>query len=217
MVNEEEAERVRAIFALFEENGSARLTLAEIERRGWRLKSWTRKTGEFRAGGPFTMTRLRRLLTNILYTGEIRHKGQTYPGEHAAIVAPEVWQRVQELIARAEILPRGSPRNKHLALLSGLLHCESCAARMVYSYAVKNGRKYPYYVCLGRNAAAGRHVPASRSRRRRSRNRCYSGLGRRASRCPTQPLGRKWNVSIRWRRFKAPSSESAMTGTHGRS
>jgi site-specific DNA recombinase len=43
VVNQEEAERVRAIFALFEENRSLLLTLAEIERRGWRLKSWTRK------------------------------------------------------------------------------------------------------------------------------------------------------------------------------
>jgi hypothetical protein len=35
-----------------------------------------------------------------------------------------------------------------LALLSGLLHCESCAAPMVYSYSGKNDRRYPYYVCL---------------------------------------------------------------------
>ena len=51
VVNEAEAERVRAIFALFAETGSAQQTLAEIERRGWRLKSWIRKTGEFRSGG----------------------------------------------------------------------------------------------------------------------------------------------------------------------
>src|ERR1700675_3242386 len=44
VVNEEEAERVRTIFAVFEEHGAAGLTLAEIERRGWRLKSWTRQT-----------------------------------------------------------------------------------------------------------------------------------------------------------------------------
>jgi site-specific DNA recombinase len=36
VVNEEEAERVRAIFTLFEENLSLLLTLAEIERRGCR-------------------------------------------------------------------------------------------------------------------------------------------------------------------------------------
>jgi site-specific DNA recombinase len=88
VVNEEEAERVRAIFARFEENGSAALTLAEIKRRGWRLKSWTRKKGPFRVGGPFTLTALRRLLSNVVYTGSVLHKGQTYTGEHAAILAP---------------------------------------------------------------------------------------------------------------------------------
>ena len=96
VVNEEEAERVRAIFALFEEHGSALRTLTEIDRRGWRLKSWTLKTGELRTGGPFALNSLRRLLTNILYTGAIRHKGQPYPGEHAAILAPGTWERVQK-------------------------------------------------------------------------------------------------------------------------
>jgi site-specific DNA recombinase len=55
IVNEEEAARVRATFALFEEHGSALTMLAEIKRRGWRLKSWMRKSGQFRAGGPFAL------------------------------------------------------------------------------------------------------------------------------------------------------------------
>jgi len=148
VVNEEEAERVRTIFALFEETRSVLLTLAEIERRGWRLKSWTRKTGQFRAGGPFAINSLRRLLTNILYMGAIRHKGQPYPGEHAAIVAPGTWERVQKLITQPAASTQVRSRNKHLALLGGLLYCESCATRMVYSHARKNDRKYPYYVCL---------------------------------------------------------------------
>jgi site-specific DNA recombinase len=124
--------------------------LEEIGRRGWRLKSWTRKKGGFRAGGPFTLSALRRLLSNILYTVAIRHKGQTYPGQHDAILAPDVWERAQGLIAQRAPVACGGFRNKHLALLSGLLHCESCAAPMVYSYSGKNGRRYPYYVC--RNA-----------------------------------------------------------------
>ena len=133
VVNEEEAKRVRAIFTLFEEYGSIRLTLAEIERRGWRLKSWTRRTGEFRAGGPFALNSLRRLLTNILYTGAIRHRGQEYPGEHAAILAPGTWERAQDLIAHPAAFARGRSRNKHLALLSGLLYCTTCETRMVYT------------------------------------------------------------------------------------
>jgi site-specific DNA recombinase len=148
VVNEEEAEQVRTIFAVFEETGSARRTLEEIDRRGWRLKSWTRKKGGFRAGSQFTLTALRRLLGNILYTGAIRHKGQIYPGQHPAILAPGVWDRAQGLIAQRAPVARGRLRNKHKALLSGLLHCESCATPMVYSYAMKNDRKYPYYVCL---------------------------------------------------------------------
>jgi site-specific DNA recombinase len=117
VVNEEEAERVRAIFALFEEHRSILLTLIEIERRGWRLKSWTRKTGEFREGGAFDLGSLRRLLTNILYTGSIQHHGKPYPGEHSAILAPGTWERAQTLIAHRASVARGRARNKHHALL----------------------------------------------------------------------------------------------------
>jgi site-specific DNA recombinase len=165
VVNEEEAERVRAIFALFEQHGSALLTLAEIERRGWWLKSWTPKTGQFRSGGAFALNSLRRLLTNVLYTGTIRHKGQLYAGEHAAILSPGTWERVQNLISQRGAFARGKSRNKHLALLSGLLYCEACATRMVFSYSEKNDRKYPYYVCLnaqrkGWAACSAKSVPA---------------------------------------------------------
>src|ERR1022692_2129243 len=150
VVNEAEAEQVRAIFAVFEETGSAVRALAEIDRRGWRLKSWTRKKGEFRVGRPFALNSLRRLLTNILYTGAVRHKGQAYAGEHAAILPPGQWDRVQSLMARHSSCARGRLRTKHQALFNGLLYCECCEARMVYAYALKGGRKYPYYLC--RNA-----------------------------------------------------------------
>jgi hypothetical protein len=184
VVNEEEAERVRAIFALFEEHGSARPTLAEIERRGWRLKSWTLQTGQFRAGGPFALNSLRRLLTNILCTGAIRHKGQPYPGEHAAILTPGTWERVQNLITHRAALAHGKSRNKHLALLSGLLYCESCGTRMVYSYSGKNDRKYPYYVCLN-----AQHRGDDRARRPCGRNR-ISASCRDAGRDPLALRGR---------------------------
>ena len=76
----------------------------------------------------------------------MRHQGKIYPGEHAAILARDQWERVQSLLPQST-QPRGGMRNKYQALLQGLLHCECCAAPMVYSYAAKGGRKYPYYVC----------------------------------------------------------------------
>ena len=165
VVNEEEAERVRAIFALFEEHRSILTTLAEIDRRGWRLKSWTRENGQYRAGGEFAPKSLLRLLANVIYKGAVRHKGQVYTGEHAAIIPAETWERVQHLVTRGGVVAGGHARNKHMAMLSGLLYCESCKARMLYSYSKKKDRKYPYYVCLnaqrkGWAACPGKSLPA---------------------------------------------------------
>src|ERR1035437_8363518 len=55
---------------------------------------------------------------------------------------------------------RGRSWNKHRALLSGLLHCASGAARMVYSYSGKNDRRYPYYVCLNAQPRGWAACPA---------------------------------------------------------
>ena len=57
VVKEGEAEQVRSIFQLFEQHRSALGTLAEIERRGWRLKSWTRKRAS--SGKAVRLTRTR--------------------------------------------------------------------------------------------------------------------------------------------------------------
>jgi site-specific DNA recombinase len=148
IVNQEEAERVRAIFTLFEKHRSVLRTLKEIDGHGWTLKSWTRKSGEFRVGSPFGLNSLRRLLTNIIYTGSVRHKGQIYPGQQEAIIATAKWERVQKLIARREITVRCGRRKKHLALLGGILYCDTCRTKMTYTYTVKNGRKHHYYLCL---------------------------------------------------------------------
>ena len=81
------------------------------------------------------------LLTNILYTGAIRHKGQAYPASTPPFLNHGTWERVQNLIAHPAAVAPGKPRNKHLALLSGLLYYEFCSTRMIYSYSWKGGRR----------------------------------------------------------------------------
>jgi hypothetical protein len=71
-----------------------------------------------------------------------------------------VWERVQKRIAHPAAFARGKSRNKHLALLNGLLYCDCCAARMTYSYSKKKDRQYPYYVCLNAQRQGWAACPA---------------------------------------------------------
>ena len=47
------------------------------------------------------------MLQNRIYRGEIVHKDQAYPGEHAAIIDEELWQKVQKTLA-ANRVDRGA-------------------------------------------------------------------------------------------------------------
>src|SRR5262249_41621924 len=69
-VNPEEADRVRAIFALYREQGSLLPVVQELARRGWCSKRWQTRRGQARGGRPFTRTSLYRLLRNVAYVGK---------------------------------------------------------------------------------------------------------------------------------------------------
>jgi site-specific DNA recombinase len=147
IVNEKEAQRVREIFGLYESCRSVTTVLEELERRRWTTKSWTTKHGARHAGSAFTKATLLRLLTNAIYLGKVEHKGAVYAGEHAAIVDPEVWEKVNaELRAtrRGESRTARTPQN---ALLRGLLYCGGCVQPMTPTYTAKGDRRYRYYVC----------------------------------------------------------------------
>ena len=58
------------------------------------------KRGEIKGGKSFTKSRLYRLLTNPIYTGNVEFKGQVYNGEHEAIVGAETWDSVQRTLHR---------------------------------------------------------------------------------------------------------------------
>ncbi len=74
VINEDEAARVRAIFALYLEHESLLPVVQELERRGWTTKRWTTRKGHERGGRPFTKTSLYKLLTNVVYVGKVRYK-----------------------------------------------------------------------------------------------------------------------------------------------
>ena len=90
LVNDCEAAQVRAMFELFGENRSLPLTLEEVQRRGWKTKSWITEKQRRHGGGEFTDASLRRLLANECYAGLVAYRGQSYRGEQRRIIEPRL-------------------------------------------------------------------------------------------------------------------------------
>jgi len=147
VVNEGEAKLVRQIFDLYLEHQSLLAVVRELTTRGCRTKRWTTKKGLARGGRPFDKGSLYQLLTNIAYVGKVRYKDEAHAGEHKAIVDAGVFDRVQTLLQRNGRTGGTAVRNKHGALLRGLLHCRACNCGMSHSYSSKGSRRYRYYVC----------------------------------------------------------------------
>jgi site-specific DNA recombinase len=148
VVNQQEAVKVCEIYRLYLELGSPILILGEIERRGWRTKAFATKKGRIAGNGPFNKTTLHALLTNPIYRGVVRHRGEIYPGEHERIIGDLIWDQVQKRLTRDDRRGRHYISDPCGALLKGIVHCASCDVAMTHTYAQKKGKPlYRYYVC----------------------------------------------------------------------
>ena len=149
VVNEPEAALVRLIFERFLKVGSATLLMKELNDAGHRTKSWTTQDGTTRPGRPIDKGFLYKLLGNRVYLGEAVHKGTAFPGEHAAILDRDTWDKVHSILAENARRRGNQTRTTTPALLKGLVRCASCGRAMAPSHVRKNGRRYSYYVCQG--------------------------------------------------------------------
>jgi site-specific DNA recombinase len=141
----DEAETVRHVFRRYAELGSVRLLQQELEADGITGKSWISASGRNWGGQPLGRGALYTMLRNRIYRGEIVHLDQTYPGEHDAIIDPALWDAVQARLAENAVERGTGIRVKNPSLLAGLLF-DSDGRRMTPTHAVKNGRRYRYYV-----------------------------------------------------------------------
>ena len=143
-INEEEARTVRHIFTRYAELGSGREVIEELRAAGYRTK--LRQVGGRAVGGiPFERGVLFHLLANPIYIGKVVHKDAEHAGEHEPIISDELWARVQQHIADNRV-NRGRARNSQsTSLLAGILR-DGHGRRMTPSHAVKNGRRYRYYI-----------------------------------------------------------------------
>jgi site-specific DNA recombinase len=136
VVNDAEAKLVRRIFDDFVSMRSATLM----------AKAYGAEGAVTKGGKPFTKQTIYKMLHNRMYLGEIVHKGQSFHGQHQAIVTQAQWDAVHALIATDGIERRRetNDRQREPVLLRGLLFTPD-GERLVPNYTVKNGKTYRYY------------------------------------------------------------------------
>ncbi len=133
---EDEAALVRTIFSRYLELGSVHVLQRALQAEGVRSRS----------GAALSRGALFHLLKNRLYLGEIVHKGQSYPGQQAPIIAAELFDQVQ-----SQLEVHRSARGSHKAVageapLMGLLF-DAAGSHMSPSFTrTRAGRIYRYYV-----------------------------------------------------------------------
>jgi hypothetical protein len=100
------------------------------------------------------------LLNNRLYLGEIAYRGQIYPGEHIAIIAAELWERVQQQLAGTRKARHEGDPQRTPSLLLGLIYDEN-GQRYTPSHTRKGSKRYRYYVAQApRQDARMARIPA---------------------------------------------------------
>jgi hypothetical protein len=164
VVNAEEAETVRSIFARYLEIGSVH----ELKRR---LDADGVSPKRSRSGAVptyFSRGALFHLLKNRTYVGEIPHRDRSYPGAHPAIVEREVFDAAQQLLASQTQRHRDRPLRRSSMLLTGRLFDASGDPMSPTFTQGAKGQVYRYYVSTalqsGRRPSgddAIRRVPAA--------------------------------------------------------
>ena len=154
VLNPAEAETVRRIFALYRELGYVRRVKAAIDQLGFRTKRSMTADGTERGDKPFSRGHIYRLLANPIYTGQIAHKGQLYPGQHPALIDTETWAAVQNQLATKARRHRSKVDAAEPSLLAGML-TDGHGSRFTPSHVVRSGRRYRYYVSAATIAETG--------------------------------------------------------------
>lgn len=150
VINPVEAEQVRSIFEGYLQWGS----LAELERfaeiKGFKHKSWMTNKGEHKGGKPFKTSALHRLLHEKLYLGMIENKrtGQTFKGQHEAIISKDLWEKVQTKLKENNNCSNHT-RSRNNNLLTGKLFDANGTLFTNQSNSKKKATKRHYYSIKG--------------------------------------------------------------------
>jgi DNA invertase Pin-like site-specific DNA recombinase len=149
VVNDAEAAVVRRVFEGFVETGSGTKLTQVLRGEGVTTKN----------GKPINKGDIYKLLNSRTYRGEVVHKGKVYRGEHKAIIAPDLWDRVHAILQESPRARANTNRNQSPALLRGLIFGADGRA-MSPTHTRRRGRLYRYYVSQSILKGGGEADPA---------------------------------------------------------
>lgn len=151
-ISEPNAEIIRTIYGLYQKHENIRVTKDKVDELGLRTVVWTLSSGRIKGGAQFSFGHIYHILTNPIYASRIRHHAEVYPGLHEAIIAPDVWDQLQEQLKAGAVKPRKGKRQndergkKQVSLLIGKVFDET-GDRLTPSHTkTAKGRKLRYYV-----------------------------------------------------------------------
>jgi DNA invertase Pin-like site-specific DNA recombinase len=140
----EEAETVREIFRQYLTLGRVSALKRHLDDKNIRSKLRTNASGVMDGAKSYSRGALYHLLNNRIYVGEIAHRDNVYPGQHAAIIDRETWDKVAALLAQNNQGNRLRGKSTSGSLLTGVLF-DAAGNRYTPTHAVKNGKRYRYY------------------------------------------------------------------------
>lgn len=140
----ERAPLVRQTFELFATGRYSGVQLTEIMQAAGLTSRPTAK----HPARPLSQSRLYELLSDRYYLGVVTYQGDEYPGRHEPLVEPELFARVQRVLALRG--GGGTRTRRHDHHLKGSLWCARCERRFILARGQGNGGSYFYFLCRGR-------------------------------------------------------------------
>jgi site-specific DNA recombinase len=163
VVNDGEAETVRSIFRRYAELESVQDLKQALDAAGIVSKIRRAADGTQYGAQPLSRGAIYLMLQNRIYRGEITHKGNSYPGEHDAIVDKALWDEVQAILSENRVDRATGGKGKEPSLLMGVLF-DARGGRMSPTHANKRGTRYRYYISrslqAGSSKTEGQRIPA---------------------------------------------------------
>ena len=145
VIDPESAPLVQRLFERYHALGCVSALKRELDREGITSRVWSSTTGQQHGGASFSRGILYKILRNPIYIGQVAHKGVTYDGQHEAIIAQELWEKVQAQLISHATRGRGTASVPMAELLKGKLFDPD---NRPYSptYTTKGNRRYRYYI-----------------------------------------------------------------------